>query len=365
MSVNRLKSTRIFGELIVEDLSGNTNANTVLNRDLSVTGKITTPKIVSAFSSLINLSFLNSFPTTAVADNNAGIGWFWNHSGGQGETDLILYGQGGPGGLALYAANNSIAPYVFCKLYPSLIEFAATPTFPTSNTIGSIGATTQYINNVLSSYLTTANASSTYLSQSSASSIYLTINNAASTYLTGTTASLTYQPITLMGDYLTTITAAATYLTQSSASSIYQTISNMSNYITRGGEIPFNTNLAKFTFPSSFPTSAVNNNATGPAFFWNWSGGAGETDMICYGQGSSGGLSIYGGGNYTNPNSSLICKLWYGTIDFSTTPTFPTSNTIGNIGATTSYVDNRFSSYNNIPSNNFTLTSIGSNILYQ
>jgi len=87
--------------------------------------------------------------------------------------------------------------------------------------------------------------------------------------------------------------------------------------------------------------------------------------MICYGQGSSGGLSIYGGGNTTNPNSSLICKLWYGTIDFSTTPTFPTSNTIGNIGATTSYVDNRFSSYNNIPSNNFTLTSIGSNILYQ
>jgi hypothetical protein len=218
---NRLKSTRIFGELIVEDLSGNTNANTVLNRDLSVTGKITTPKIVSTFNPLVNLSFLSSLPTTAVADSNAGIGWVWNYSQGQGETDLILYGQGGQGGLALYAANNSIAPYVFCKLYPSLIEFSSTPTFPTSNTIGSIGATTQYINNVLGSYLTTANAASTYLSQSSASSIYLTITNAASTYLTGTTASLTYQPITLMGDYVTGIYASATF----------QTISNMSNYL--------------------------------------------------------------------------------------------------------------------------------------
>jgi hypothetical protein len=352
-SINKLKSTTIFGELIVTDLSGNTNANTVLNRDLSVTGKIKTSTILSPFNSLINLSFLSSLPTTAVADSNAGIGWVWNHSGGQGETDLITYGQGGEGGLALYTANNSIAPYLFCRLYPSLISFSTTPQFPTSNTIGSIGATTQYINNVLNSYLTTANASS----------IYLTITNAASTYLTGTTAALTYTPLTLMGNYLTTITATATYLTQSSAASIYQTISNMSNYIQRGGEIPFNTNLAKFTFPSSFPTSAVNNNATGPAFFWNQSGGQGETDMICYGQGASGGLSIYGAGNTYSP--SLICKLWYGTIDFSTTPTFPTSNTIGNIGATTSYVDNRFSSYNNIPSNNFTLTSIGSNILYQ
>jgi hypothetical protein len=373
MSVNRLKSTRIFGELIVEDLSGNTNANTILNRDLSVTGKITTQKIVSPFNPLVNLSFLSSLPTTAVADSNAGIGWVWNNSGGQGETDLILYGQGGPGGLALFAANNSIAPYMFCKLYPSLIEFAATPTFPTSNTIGAIAATTQYVNNVLGSYLTTANATSTYLSQSSASSIYQTISG-MSVYLTGTTASLTYQPITLMGDYVTGIYASATfqtisnmsnYLTTSSAASIYQTISNMSNYITRGGEIPFNTNIAKFTFPSSFPTSAVNNNATGPAFFWNQSGGTGETDMICYGQGSSGGLSIYGGGNFTNPASTLIAKLWAGYIEFYSTPNFPTSNTIGNIGATTSYVDNRFSSYNNIPSNNFTLTSIGSNILYQ
>jgi hypothetical protein len=360
MSINKFKSTSIYGELIVEDLSGNTNANTILNRDLSVTGKITTPKIVSPFNPLVNLSFLNSFPTTAVADSNAGIGWFWNQSGGQGETDLVLYGQGGPGGLALYAANNSIAPYVFCKLYPSYIEFAATPTFPTSNTIGAIGATTQYVNNVLSSYLTTANAVSTYLSQSSASSTYLTITNAASTYLTGTTAALTYQPITLMGNYLTTITATATYLTQSSAASIYQTILNMSNYITQGGNIPLNNN-AKLSFPSSYPSAAVNNNNAGIGFYWNYSNQYGETDLLCYGKDMMGGLTISTASNTGQPLT--LCRFYRDFIGFTFAPQFATNINVGNIAATTSYVDDRLLPYNIL--NNFTFTPIGSNILYQ
>ena len=508
---NRLKSTIIFGELIVQDLSGNTNANTVLNRDLSVGGKIKTPKIESPFNSLINLSFLNSFPTTAIADSNAGVGFFWNRSDGYGETDLILYGQGGEGGLALYAANNSIAPYLFCRLFPSLISFSTTPQFPTSNTIGAIAATTSYVNNVLGSYLTTSTATSTYqtianmtnyltkggdiplnnnaklsfpslypstavnnnnsgigfywnnsnqfgetdllcygktakggltistagnttipftiaaflrdyitffyapehptnitigdisattqyvddrlssyltkssaassyqpisdminylttasasstyqtisgmsnyLTTASASSIYQTISG-MSNYLTTSAASSTYQTISGMSNYLTTAAASSTYqtisgmsnyLTTSAASSTYQTISNMSNYIYRGGDIPFNTNIAKLSFLSSFPTTAVNNNNTGIGFYWNSSGGAGETDLICFGQGGAGGLSIYGGGNNTNPNSSLIAKLWTGYIEFYSTPVYPTSNTVGNIGATTQYVDNRLSS---------------------
>ena len=122
----------------------------------------------------------------------------------------------------------------------------------------------------------------------------------------------------------------------------------MSNYITKGCDIPFNTNIAKLSFLSSFPTTAVNNNNTGIGFYWNWSGGQGETDLICYGQGGTGGIALYGGGNTTNPNSSLICRLYTGFIGFSTTPEFPTNTTVGNIGATTQYVDNRLnSSYNN------------------
>jgi hypothetical protein len=63
--------------------------------------------------------------------------------------------------------------------------------------------------------------------------------------------------------------------------------------------------------------------------------------MICYGQASHGGLSIYGAGNTINPNTSLICRLWPNNIYFTSTPTFPTTQEIGNYGATTEYVNNR------------------------
>jgi len=246
MSVNRLKSTTIFGELIVQDISGN-NANTVLNRDLSVTGKIKTPKIESPFNSLVNLSFLSSFPTSAVNDQNSGIGWFWNQSGGQGETDLILYGQGGEGGLALYVANNSIAPYLFCRLYPSLISFSTTPQFPTSNTIGAIGATTSYVNNVLGSYLTTSTATSTYqtianmsnyVTSSNASATYQTLNNAlnnaTSTYSVANSANLYYNTAYINNTLLSYQPKSdmTNYLTTASATGLYQTVANMSNYLT-------------------------------------------------------------------------------------------------------------------------------------
>ena len=75
-NVNKFKSISIYGELIVRDLSGNTNANTILNRNVTVTGNIKTPSIVSPFNSNVNLSFLSSFPTTAVNDGNAGVGLF-------------------------------------------------------------------------------------------------------------------------------------------------------------------------------------------------------------------------------------------------------------------------------------------------
>jgi hypothetical protein len=502
--LNKLKSTTIYGELKVVDISGN-NANTVLNRDLSVTGNIkcsnyitspnlstpttslipsgfgtfysdgglpsfsfnngtdinsfdfatinnlsaylTTANAASTYLSITNaastyltgttaaltyqpitlmgnylttitaaatyltqssaasiyqtisnmsnyitkggdiplnnnakLSFPSSYPSTAVNNNNAGIGFYWNNSNQFGETDLLCYGKTAKGGLTISTAGNTTIPFTIAAFLRDYITFFYAPEHPTNITIGDISATTQYVDDRLSSYLTKSSAASTYqpisdmtnyLTKSFAASTYQTISGMSnyltttaasstyqtisgmSNYLTTSSASSTYQTISGMSNYLTTTTASSTYqtisnmsnyLTTSSASSIYQTISNMSNYIQRGGDIPFNTNIAKLSFLSSFPTTAVNNNNTGIGFYWNWSGGAGETDLICYGQASSGGLSIYGGGNTTNPNSSLICRLWTGFIDFSTTPTFPTSTTVGNIGATTQYVDNRFSS---------------------
>jgi hypothetical protein len=99
----------------------------------------------------------------------------------------------------------------------------------------------------MSSYLTTAIASSTYqtiagmssyLTTATASSTYQTIAGMSS-YLTTATASSTYQTISGMSSYLTTATASSTYqtiagmssyLTTATASSTYQTIAGMVNY---------------------------------------------------------------------------------------------------------------------------------------
>ena len=164
------------------------------------------------------------------------------------------------------------------------------------------------------------------------------------------------------------ITEAVSSLTQTNTqdikaikTSLKEHIDNVkNNYIQRGQDIRFNINLAKFSFPSSFPTTAINNNNTGIGWFWNWSGGAGETDMICYGQSSVGGLSIYGGGNTTNPNSNLICKLWPGNIHFTSTPTFPTTEEIGNYGATTQYVNDKLITQQ--ASNNTTITNLSNQV---
>jgi len=293
-SINRLKSTTIFGELIVQDISGN-NANTVLNRNLSVGGNIKCENYITS----PNLST----PSTSLIDS--GVGTFYSNGG---------------------------TPYF---------------SFNTGSVINSFVIATT---NQLSSYLTTANAASTYL----------TITNAVSTYLTGATAALTYTPLTAMGDYLTTITATATYLTQSSAASIYQTILNMSNYITQGGNIPLNNN-AKLSFPSSYPSAAVNNNNAGIGFYWNYSNQYGETDLLCYGKDMMGGLTISTASNTGQPLT--LCRFYRDFIGFTFAPQFATNINVGNIAATTSYVDDRLLPYNIL--NNFTFTPIGSNILYE
>jgi len=162
--------------------------------------------------------------------------------------------------------------------------------------------------------------------------------------LTQTNAASIYQPISGMSNYLTTSSASSTYLSISSAASTYLTSSTAANtYIQKGGDIPFNTNIAKLSFLSSFPTTYVNNQNTGLGFYWNQSGGQGETDLVCYGQGGTGGLSIYGAGNSYAP--TLISKLYSGYIEFFSTPVFPTSTSVGNIGATTQYVNDKLSQY--------------------
>jgi len=261
--------------------------------------------------------------------------------------------------------------------------FNGTVILPTTNTIGNYAATTSFVNSNyqtisgMSNYLSTSTASSTYqpisgmsnyLLSSTASSTYQPISS-MSNYLSTSTASSTYQPIANMSNYLSTSTASSTYqpissmsnyLSNTTASSTYQTISGMSNYIQNGGNIPFNTNIAKLSFLSTFPTTSVNDNTTGIGFYWNQSGGQGETDLICYGQASGGGLSIWGAGNTTAPNQ--IAYFYPNNIQLFSNPIFPTNNTIGNYGATTSFVN---SNYQTISGMSNYLTSSSASSIYQ
>ena len=90
--------------------------------------------------------------------------------------------------------------------------------------------------------------------------------------------------------------------------------------------INFNTNIAQLTFPSNFPITGgtsiapLIHNETGIGLFWNETGGQGETDIICYGQGGGGGLSIWGGPSFSTPPNttpvSRIADLWGNQIKF-------------------------------------------------
>ena len=106
------------------------------------------------------------------------------------------------------------------------------------------------------------------------------------------------------------------------------------------GAINFNTTTIntttspQLTFPSNFPitggtsTAALTNNQSGIGLYWNETLGEGETNIICYGQGSAGGLSIWGGPsfsgnqsptNYTPANTTpvkQIADLWTDQIKF-------------------------------------------------
>jgi len=313
MSFNKLKDTTIYGNFnVVDDPSGN-QASVTFSRNLLVSGKTTTSGLNS--SSYITSQNLAT-PSTSLIPSTHG----------------TFYSNGG-------------SPYF---------------SFNTGTVINtSILATTSN----LTSYLKISDAVASYQPISSMSN-YLTISSAADVYLTQTNAASIYQPISGMSNYLTISSAASTYLSISSAASIYLTSSTAANtYVQKNGDIPFNTNIAKLSFLSSFPTTAVNNNNTGLGFYWNQSGGQGETDLICYGQGGTGGLAIYGAGNTYAP--TLISKLYSGYIEFFSTPVFPTSTSVGNIGATTQYVNDRLGNYISSSANNtFTGTQTFNNNLY-
>jgi len=104
-----------------------------------------------------NLYFPSSFPT-GTTGLFGGLGFYWNYAGGggQGETDLICYGQQAGGsnvsGLNIYNCNDTTAPILVASFNASSSTIISNPTIPTSTTIGTLGssptATTYWVNNL-------------------------------------------------------------------------------------------------------------------------------------------------------------------------------------------------------------------------
>ena len=79
-----------------------------INTTLNLNGNLNLYNNNIIASNNANLSFPSSFPTNPVT--GFGLGFYWNQSGGNGETDIICYGAGAFGGLNIYATNSNYSP---------------------------------------------------------------------------------------------------------------------------------------------------------------------------------------------------------------------------------------------------------------
>jgi hypothetical protein len=71
----------------------------------------------------VNIAGNGTFPTTN-SGGKTGLGFFWNKSGGLGEVNLLCYGQGGAGGLNMWASNTSNVPSQMVEFLPSGATFS-------------------------------------------------------------------------------------------------------------------------------------------------------------------------------------------------------------------------------------------------
>lgn len=100
----------------------------------------------------------NTFPTTN-SGAKTGLGFYWNQSGGVGETNLVCFGQGGTGGLSIWNSNVSNVPNKLVEFYPSGSVFTTTVNgiTPATSNNSTQFATTAWVK--LQNYLTTGSLS--------------------------------------------------------------------------------------------------------------------------------------------------------------------------------------------------------------
>ena len=129
------------------------------------------------------LQFPSTYPgNTPVNNNNAGLALYWN-SMGHGETDLLCYGKDQAGGLTITSATNSRPPAQICRFLRNFIGFTFAPHFPTTEVIGMVGATTEFVNDRITILTNEINTSKTNISNNTSS-----INNLNTKTSTNTTS---------------------------------------------------------------------------------------------------------------------------------------------------------------------------------
>ena len=96
-----------------------------------------------------------TFPTTN-SGGKTGLGFFWNKSGGVGETNLVCYGQGGTGGLNIWNSNVANAPTKLVEFFPSGSVFSTTAAgiTPATSDNSTLFATTAFVK--AQNYITTS-----------------------------------------------------------------------------------------------------------------------------------------------------------------------------------------------------------------
>jgi microcystin-dependent protein len=181
---NKWKSTTIYGNLSVRDLTNSAGSSVVEVASIDLSGNFlsrgdsTFTKAVICNGTITNGTDLT---TKTYVDNAVSSG----------------------GGSSILGLNNA---WTGINTYNS---YFPTSTLPTSTTI----TTSSIVNKgMLDTIYQSISGMSSYLTTSTASSTYQTIANMSS-YLTTSTASSTYQTIANMTNYLTTSTAASTYST--------------------------------------------------------------------------------------------------------------------------------------------------------
>ena len=304
-SITTLNTTTATQTANIATNTSNIASNTSSITTLNTTTATQTANIATINSTLTNISYSSglttlsgsnlinpsgiTFPTTNTG-TKTGLSLYYNNTGGTYEVDYLAQsGNSGVAGHYFYVSSSTSAPVSVFYMNNSTITVPASKTFSLLGTL-------------------LVNATS--------------ISPTVLSYLSGLSSNAQTQ--------LNTLTTNTTTNT-SNISSNTTSISNINTILTN---IAYSSGLTTYTglnyFQLSGLTFPTTNTGTksGLGLYWNGSGGQGETDYVCYGQGGNGGHYFYTANHTVAPVLALSI-----TDSQTTIPSTQTLNLNGNINA--------------------------------